>query len=383
MRSISQVVAEMREHAKDGVIQVKEFKESGGIVVGCYCTYMPWEIVNASGAVSVSLCSKNDAAIPAAEEHLPRNLCPLIKASYGHALRGSCPYFHFCDVVVGETTCDGKRKMYELMQGIKKVYMIDLPHQADRPQDFELLRREYEAFRKFIGELTGKPITDDALRASIALRNRERRALREMWNLSTCDDPALTGREVQEFGDYMQTHFHKEEAVNWLENCVKEIQTAWENGDRRGLTGPRVLVTGCPIGGAMKVVDAIEAAGGVVVCYENCGGEKELGYLVDETGDPMDAITRKYLSIGCSIMSPNCNRMDALKYLMDRYRVAGVVDVTLTSCHTYAVETWSVRQVVQSSGRGYLAVETDYSASDKEQLSTRLGAFVEMLESAS
>ncbi|MBR5186173.1 MAG: 2-hydroxyacyl-CoA dehydratase [Akkermansia sp.] len=47
---------------------------------------------------------------PAAEANLPRNLCPLIKASYGFAFTDTCPYFYFSDLIVGETTCDGKKK---------------------------------------------------------------------------------------------------------------------------------------------------------------------------------------------------------------------------------------------------------------------------------
>jgi benzoyl-CoA reductase/2-hydroxyglutaryl-CoA dehydratase subunit BcrC/BadD/HgdB len=62
------------------------------------------------GAVVVSLCSTNDETIEEAEKDLPRNLCPLIKSSYGFGKTDKCPYFYFSDLVVGETTCDGKKK---------------------------------------------------------------------------------------------------------------------------------------------------------------------------------------------------------------------------------------------------------------------------------
>lgn len=379
MRSVQQIVEDMREHMKDGVVQVKEAHERGVPVVGGYCTYMPWELVWASGAIPVSLCSKNNSAIPAAEEHLPRNLCPLIKASYGHAITGSCPYFHFCDLVVGETTCDGKKKMYELLEHLKPIYMIQLPQRPDRPEDLALMTDEFLKFRRRLEELVGHEITDEEIRQAIVLRNRERMALKKLWGLAQGDNPVLNGLETQQFTEYMQYHFDKEEAISWLEAQIEELQVAWNSGDRRHHTGPRVLVTGCPISGAMKVVEAIEGSGGTVVCYENCGGEKELGYLVDEEGDVIDALARKYLAIGCSVMSPNDSRFITLRHLVEQYRVDGVVDMTLTSCHTYAIETWSVRRLVQSMGRAYLAVETDYSESDCEQLATRLGAFVEML----
>ncbi len=380
MRSIAEIVEDMRDHLKDGVIQIKEASEAGVPIVGTYCTYMPWEIVHAAGAISVSLCAKNEVAIAAAEEHLPRNLCPLVKASYGHALKGTCPYFHFCDLIVAETTCDGKKKMYELLNQIKPVYLVHIPQSYHRPEDVAQMKSEFQLLRRRMEELVGREITDGQIAQAIKLRNRERRALQNLWDLSREEDPPLTGREAQEFGDYMQTHFYKEEAVAWLEDRVQEIRQAWEAGDRRHLEGrPRILITGCPIGGAMKVVDAVEEAGGLIVCYENCGGQKERLYYVDEQKDPMDALAEKYTAIGCSVMSPNDHRMDTLKYLMDLYRVDGVVEMTLTACHTYAVETYTVRKTVRAAGRGYIAVETDYSESDRAQLSTRLGAFMEML----
>lgn len=126
MRTIEQILEEMRSHAKDGPVLIKEISEKGVPIVGTYCTFVPWELIHAAGAVSATLCAKSQKPIAAAEEHLPRALCPLIKASYGHALLDTCPYFHFCDLVVGETTCDGKKKMYELLNRLKKVYVMPL-----------------------------------------------------------------------------------------------------------------------------------------------------------------------------------------------------------------------------------------------------------------
>lgn len=380
METIHEIVQYVREHLNDGPPAIKKASEEGKKIVVTYCTYMPWELVDAAGAIAASLCAKSDKPISAAEEHLPRNLCPLIKASYGHALKDTCPYFHFCDVVIAETTCDGKKKMYELMNLMKPVYTIQIPQRADRPEDFDHLKREFQGVRRYLEGIAGRPVTDEDIRRSIALRNRERMALRSLWELSALDDPPLSGLEVHYFTEYMHFHFDKESAVPWLEEQVRKIRSAWEGGERRGHGGkPRVLVTGCPAGGVVKVMEALENAGALVVCYENCGGQKELTWLVDEEKDPMDALAEKYLAIGCSVMSPNTRRMDALKYLTGRYRADGVVEILLTACHTYAVEAYTVRNLVQSLGKKYLLVETDYSESDREQLATRMDAFIEML----
>ena len=99
------------------VLALQQAKEAGKKVVGQYCIYSPLEIALAAGAIPVSLCGTKNDSIPVAETMLPRSLCPLIKSSFGFALQDSCPYLAASDIVVADTTCDGKKKMYELLAG--------------------------------------------------------------------------------------------------------------------------------------------------------------------------------------------------------------------------------------------------------------------------
>jgi len=145
---------------------------------------------------------------------------------------------------------------------------------------------------------------------------------------------------------------------------------------------PRILVTGCPIGGATeKVIKAIEDNGGVVVTFENCGGAKSVDRLVEEDAEDIyEAIAKRYLSIGCSVMTPNPNRIELLGRLIDEYQVDGVVEMILQACHTYNVESLGIRRFVNDEKhKPYISVETDYSQADIGQLNTRIAAFIEML----
>jgi benzoyl-CoA reductase/2-hydroxyglutaryl-CoA dehydratase subunit BcrC/BadD/HgdB len=140
-------------------------------------------------------------------------------------------------------------------------------------------------------------------------------------------------------------------------------------------------MTGCPTGvGVEKVVRIIEELGGAVVCQEACSGIKPIADLVEETGEPLAAIARKYLALPCSCMTPNERRTDLLRRLIPDFHVAGVVDLVWTACHTYNVESHLVRRMVtEEMHLPYLKVETDYSPSDREQLAARLEAFLELL----
>ena len=120
------------EARKNGFLAVKQIKDEGGLIAGTFCTFTPCEILDAAGISPVSLCGMSNETVPDAERDLPKNLCPLIKSSYGFAISDKCPYTHFADLIVGETTCDGKKKMYELLGQIKPVYVLQLPQGVDR-----------------------------------------------------------------------------------------------------------------------------------------------------------------------------------------------------------------------------------------------------------
>lgn len=377
---LPEVFEQFSDARQKGFLTVMELKEQGIPLVGTYCTFMPQEIAMAAGAVVVSLCSTNDETIEEAEKDLPRNLCPLIKSSYGFGKTDKCPYFYFSDLVVGETTCDGKKKMYEYMADFKAVHVMQLPNSATDAASRALWKSEILRLQQQIEERFGQPISEAALRDAIVLKNRERQATADFYRLGQLNPPALSGTDILKVVYGATFRFDKNALIAELNEMTARVKVEWEQGKRLE-SRPRILITGCPIGGAAeKVVRAIEENGGWVVGYENCTGAKATERNVAEDGDVYDALTDKYLAIGCSCISPNTERLRLLSQMVEEYQADGVVDVILQACHTYAVESLAIkRHVRQQHNIPYMAIETDYSTSDIGQLSTRVAAFIEML----
>ena len=212
------------------------------------------------------------------------------------------------------------------------------------------------------------------------MKNRERRALANFYRVGQLNPPALSGSDILKVVYGATFRFDKEALIDELNGMADRVRQEWQDGKRLDAR-PRILITGCPIGGAAeKVVRAIEENGGWVVGFENCTGAKATEQCVEETGDVYDALTDKYLAIGCSCISPNDQRLTLLSQMVEEYQADGVVDVILQACHTYAVESMAIkRHVRQQHNIPYIAIETDYSTSDIGQLSTRVAAFIEML----
>ena len=382
MNNLPEMFDDFSESRKNGFITIKNLKDQGNKVVGTFCTFTPWEVIHAAGAIPVSLCAKSDETIADAEKHLPRNLCPLIKSSYGFAITDKCPYFYFSDLIVGETTCDGKKKMYEYLGEIKDVHVMQLPQTYKGEDAYGLWRNEVIRLKEKLEREFNVEITEEDLRNSIKLRNQERKALIEFYELGKMCPPPITGLEMLKVLSGASFKWDKDAEIKDLNRIVKESKEKHENGDGKvSLDAKRILITGCPIGDATeKIIKAVEDNGGVVVCYENCTGVKETCKLVDETIDPIDAITNKYLNIGCSCMSPNDNRINLLSELVDDYKVDGVIDVILQACHTFSVETYSIKKFInEEKNIPYMSIETDYSQTDVGQINTRISAFIEML----
>jgi benzoyl-CoA reductase/2-hydroxyglutaryl-CoA dehydratase subunit BcrC/BadD/HgdB len=369
------------EARKQGFIAVKNLKEAGKKVAGVFCTYTPVELILAAGAVSVGLCAFSDEPIPEAEQVLPRNLCPLVKSSYGFAITDKCPYMYFSDLIVGETTCDGKKKMYELLSETKNVHVMQLPQAQADESSRELWYREVLRLKERIEKDFGVTITDGDIKKAIKIKNEERRLLKEFYELSRACPPPITGTEQLKVLYGAQFKFDTDAKNKELRETIDKVKAEAANGVANvSKTAKRILITGCPLAGVTeKIVNAIEGSGGVVVAYENCIGIKPAENLIDEHAEPYRAIADRYLQIGCSVMTPNNNRLELLSRLVKEFKVDGVVEMTLQACHTYAIETSTVRKLMQKENVPFISVETDYSTADAAQLKTRLAAFMEMI----
>ena len=363
------------------VMNLNEAKEQGKKVVGQYCMYTPSEIAVAAGAIPVSLCGTRNDSIAPAEEILPRALCPLIKSSFGFALKDSCPYLVASDIVVADTTCDGKKKMYELLAEYKPMHMLQLPQVQDADA-LEYWRKQFEGLIRRLEKEFKVTIDDDKLRAAVRLMNRERLALKAVLDLAKRKPSPLTGMEMVEVAFKTSFFPDKEVGIAMMQALADEIAARAEAGEAcYSPETPRILLTGVPVGmGSHKVVRLIEECGGNVVCLDNCTGYKKTRVMMDENADPLTEMARRYLDVPCAVMSPNPRRYETLAELVADFSADAVVDLTWQGCQTYAVESWSLKKFVTGElNKPFLQIETDYSETDTEQLKVRIEAFLEML----
>ena len=369
-------------------LRIKELmdaKAQGRKVIGSYCVFVPEELILAVEGVSVGLCAGAEFNFEAAETVLPRNLCPLIKSAFGFKQGRVCPYVEASDVVVGENTCDGKKKAYEVLAPmVKDLYVIDLPQmKSDAGKD--LLRAEYRKFMKKLEDVSGRKITVAGLKSAIETTNAKRSAVKRLADLRKSDPAPISGldallvNQIFFYDDPVRFTVSVNALCDELEGRVRDGKGAFPKKTTR------VLMSGCPMAVPnWKVPMIVETSGAVIVGEESCVGERGTQWLTEIKGDAveelLEAITDRYFKIDCAVFTPNPSRLDHVKEMYKKYRARGVIHYSLQFCSPYTVESGPVEADLETSGIPVLRLETDYSQEDAGQIKTRVEAFRERIE---
>lgn len=301
------------------------------------------------------------------------------------AFSQTCPYGPLKDAVVGETTCDAKKKAWDLLG----FDVLEVP-QKKNPIDRQLWLEEVLAFKRKMEDMSGNTITADRLSESIALVNRKRRALQRINAFRKHPQPPISGLDAL-LVSQVALNQDIQGFIADAEALAEELEERVEKGISaypESFSGKRVMLAGTPSPrGSAKVHHIVERSGLMIVVDESCTGTRYYRDLTDEHRSGLDAmieaVADRYFAIDCACFSPNDERLRNLKELAREYRVDGVIQNILQYCHGYNIEARRVEEVFNEIGIPSLKIVTDFSQEDAGQIRTRVEAFAELLEERS
>jgi benzoyl-CoA reductase/2-hydroxyglutaryl-CoA dehydratase subunit BcrC/BadD/HgdB len=370
------------------IVEIVNKKIEGKPIIGTFCVYVPEELILAVDGISVGLCAGADVGTDEAEKYLPRTTCALIKAFMGFKLAGLCPYVESTDLIVGETTCDGKKKAYEILDEVTgKVYVMELPNMKN-DESKVLWKKEVHKFARKLSEITGIEITLERLKEASSIVNAKREALLRLSALRSHDPAPISGLDALLIN---QVSFYDDPVrfTSQVNGLCDELEKRAKAGTGVAPKGtPRVLISGSPMAVPnWKLHAVVEGSGGVVVGEESCVGERNFRTLVDRgfssIDEAIDAIADRYMTINCACFTPNNARLEDIEDMIKNLHADGLVHYALQFCTPYMVEVYRVRQAIDGGRFPFLGIETDYSMEDMGQLKTRIEAFVEMIKEGS
>ena len=361
-----------------------EHQKEGGKVFGTFCVYVPDEIIFAAGGIATGLCGGSQFWVAGGEKVLPANTCPLIKASVGARLDGTCPFFKIADMYVGETTCDGKKKAWEILNQEVPVHVMDIP-QMKREKDIASWKEEIKELLHQVEETTSNKVTPEALSKSIKMINEKRKALARLYDTRKHSPVPISGKDALLVTQIAFYDDPKRLAAQTNALCDELEQRVEKGIGVLPADAPRILITGTPLAiPNWKLHHILETSGAAVVVEEICTGTRYFENLVDESGETLDeqlnALAERYMKTNCACFTPNTGRVEDILRLAEEYQVDGIIDCNLQFCGLYATESHLVQQAIKEAGIPYMHLETDYSEQDVEQIRTRVQAFLELIQ---
>ncbi len=366
--------------------EIVEARKQGRKVIGTFCVYVPEELILAVDGVCIGLCAGADVGTDEAEKYIPKNTCALIKAFMGFKLAGLCPYVQTADLIVGETTCDGKKKAYELFDEMTngKVYVMEIPNKKNEDGK-TLWRNEVKRFADKLENISGKKITLEKLKEASKIVNDKRKALQRLASLRSADPSPISGldalliNQVAFYDDPVRFTVKVNELCDELTERVKSDKGVSLKGS------PRILISGSPMAiPNWKIHAIVEGSGATIVGEESCVGERNFASLLDENFTSLDGgmqkIAERYLTINCACFTPNDERITDIQNIAKRVKADGLLHYAIQFCTPYMIEAAKVKKVADKIKMPFLRIETDYSMEDMGQLKTRIEAFLEMIE---
>ncbi len=366
--------------------EIIEAKKQGRKVIGTFCVYVPEELILAVDGVCIGLCAGAEVGFDEAEKYVPRNTCALIKAFMGFKLAGLCPYVQTTDLIVGETTCDGKKKAYELFDEITngKMYVMEIPNKKGSDGK-TLWTKEVKRFAEKLENLSGRKITLENLKHATKIVNEKRKALQRLSMLRAAEPSPISGldalliNQVSFYDDPVRFTLKVNELCDELEKRIKQGYGVTEKGI------PRILISGSPMAIPNWKLHAItESRGAIIVGEESCVGERNFSTLVDEDfttiEDALNKISQRYMFINCACFTPNNERLTDIENLAKKLRADGIIHYAIQFCTPYMIEAFKVKKHSEKIGLPFLKIETDYSMEDMGQIKTRVEAFLELID---
>jgi benzoyl-CoA reductase subunit C len=336
--------------------------------IGFLSAYVPEELLHAAGFTPVFVFSTpEDRGL--ARAHLPGFTCWVAGSALDQALAGEL------DDLAGMAlaqTCDTMQGLTDLWRrNVPQIplFHFAMPTRLDGRATRDYLLAELRSLRERIEALTGHPISDDDLRTSIALYNRTRALVRDLYDRAVALDPRETYAIVRD------VFKQPKEALN--EEAMSRIQEA----------SPLVPLSAYPtlflVGPSLAdpiLFDVVAEAGARVVGDLLDLGERYFAVDAVEAGDPLVALADRLLAL---VPTPTKHhsqhsRADFLLSSVKARGARGVVFARQKFCDPHGFDYAQMVRTLDEAEVPHLLVELE-QASQAGQLRTRVEAFVEML----
>jgi len=375
------ILDRLSTHLQNKLVDLMRAKTEGRKIIG-YTPggYLPEELVLASGAIPICLVRGGDhSVLELAGAYICRWIDTFCRAQIGYGVSGDDPYYSIIDLLVIPITDNHIRAISDVLDYNTdlEIFPFGVPHMKEE-STLQYYRYGITTLKEKLEEVTGVEITEAKLRDAIALCNHERELLREISLMRRAQQVPIRSKDFISVchGSHLADKYFMVEILESLSKELKEQAFMPQKG-------PRILLTGSTLAvGDYRVLDLIEASGGVVVIEDFAEGISPYWLSVEPDGDLMQSLAECYFMkrIPPAWFRPGRERLDFLIKLAKDFKVDGVIWYQLMYRESYKTESYYFpKRLKEEVGVPMHTLESDYGPSETEPLRTRIETFIETI----
>ena len=360
---------------------VREWKEAGGKVVGYSCTFIPEEILHAAGLLPFRLRGIGTTSLSIGDSYYGAVNCSVPKCILQLAGQGS---YGFLDGSIVTNGCDSMRRLDECWRTAGRDYPGTLPGYhgyfavPHKSVDYSVAfyEEELKRMRGTLEEHFGVTVSDRALRASISLYNKGRKALQKLDELRSRRETAISGEDATAV--LIAAHaMPQDRFTRGLEELTAKLEHSPSLSDGK----KRLLLMGSA-SDDLDFIRVIEESGAIVVADTVCYGSRTYSSLVDEQADPLHALSSHYLdnSICPRMLGYYKSRHAFVSGVIEKAAVDGVILQNVRFCDLHGSENSIFERDLEARGIPCMRIEREYGPlSETGRIRMRIDAFMERI----
>ncbi len=369
---------------KDYGIRARELKKEGKKFIGYVCSFVPLEIISASGCTPFRLRGNVHEPITKGDALLETIVCPYYRGVFDLSVKGK---YDFLSGLVIPHGCDSMVRSYSTWSyslPYSYFHFVNIPTVCVE-SSFEFFNAELNTFRQTLGKFTGKRINDDDLAQAILVYNENREKVRALYEYRKADPPVISGTELTKLL-IIGSSLPVDEANVLFDQVLAELAKRNNSPLKKG---PRILIDAACLDN-VELIQLVEELGGHVVADTICNGTRDYFPKVDVTREPIDALGHRYLDkINCpktyrenktaTFEGDIAFRFGDIGAYAKEFKVDGAILYVYKYCDPFGFEVPARKAYYKSIDVPLLHLEDVYSAGTVGQLRTRVQAFLEMI----
>jgi len=341
----------------------------GHPAIGYLCSYTPEELIHASGFTPLRLWTHPRTPVAAAS-HLPAFTCALCRCALDQALEGE---LDFLAGVVFPHTCDTLQALADIWKHAypgRPVFTLGIPTYLSSPHARDYLLVELQLLRTRLSALTGQPISEESVRASIGLYNASRRLMAQLAKRRT-QLPAASFLAVMGAAMRMPRELYIVE--------LAALVASMESQPVQEPAGPKVFLAGSALTD-LTIPRLLDELGATVIDDDLCTSRRYYETTAPTDDEPLSALATLLLQrTPCAAKhDPERSSPSRLLTAVKTSGAQGVIFVIQKFCDPYAFDYALTASALEQTGLPHLLLEWEHHPAI-EPLRTRLQAFMEML----